>query len=67
MFFDVKIKKVIVINILALLFKYLISFLKLDKYNDIGIKNNNAITVKPPYLRAGWFINHSTNKIRIKK
>ena len=30
-----------------------------------GIKINNAISVKPPYLKAGWFKNHSRSKSKI--
>ena len=53
---DKKIKKVtFFVNLESKLSLLSINILK-------GIKIDNAISVKPPYLNAGWFKNHSRSK-----
>ena len=54
---DIQIKKVTFFFNL----KFKLSLLSINML--IGIKIDNAIREKPPYLKAGWLINHSKSKI----
>ena len=47
--------------------KVMTSYIVFDRIKDIGKVRSKKIKTYPPYLKLGWFKNHSKNNIKIIK